>query len=109
MLRKFVRRNKNNDLVKEFHLLDANPSYASIRYSDGREGNVSVCDLAPSPMKSIQSNHSHDKPQNLLGESIQSNQSSDESQNLLADEETSMGLQDLKDAFSIDLPLGDTS
>ena len=52
MLRKFVRLNKNNDLV-EVQLLDANPSYANIRYSDGREGNVSVSDLSPCPRKPI--------------------------------------------------------
>ena len=92
MLRKFVRLHKNDDLVEEVHILDANPSYASIRYSDGREGNVSVSDLSPCPRKSIQSNQSNDEPQNLL-----------------ADEETSMGLQDLNDAPRIDLPSGDTS
>ena len=109
MLRKFVRLHKNDDLVEEVHLLDANPSYASIRYSDGREGNVSVSDLSPCPRKSIQSNQSNGEPPNLLGESIQSNQSNDEPRNLLADEETSMGLQDLNDAPSIDLPSGNTS
>ena len=35
--------------------------------------------------------------------------SNDEPQNLLADEETSMGSQDLNDAPSIDLPSGDSS
>ena len=46
MLRKFVRLNKNDDVV-EVQLLDANPSYANIHYSDGREGNVSNSDLSP--------------------------------------------------------------
>ena len=53
MLRKFVQLNKNNDLVEEVQLLDANPSYANIRYSDGREGNVSISDLSPCPRKPI--------------------------------------------------------
>ena len=37
MLRKFLRLNKNDDLVEEVQLLHANSSYAKIRYSDGRE------------------------------------------------------------------------
>ena len=48
-LRRFVRQNKNEDLVEEVDLIEANPTYASIRYSDGRESTVSVRDLAPCP------------------------------------------------------------
>ena len=51
MLRKFVRLHKNDDLVDEVELINANPSYANIRYSDGRETNVSICDLSPCPRK----------------------------------------------------------
>ena len=48
-LRRFVRQNKNENLVEEVDLIEANPTYASIRYSDGRESTVSVRDLAPCP------------------------------------------------------------
>ena len=53
MLCKFVRLNKNHDLGKEVKLLDANPSHANIRFSDGRERNVSISDLSPCPRKPI--------------------------------------------------------
>ena len=46
LLRKFVKVHKNNDLV-EVQLIDANPTYANIRYADGRKGTVSIEDLAP--------------------------------------------------------------
>ena len=51
MLRKFVRLHKNDDLVDEVELINANPSYANIRYSDGRETSVSISDLSPCPRK----------------------------------------------------------
>ena len=49
MLRKFLRNHKNDDLVEEVQLLDANPQYANIRYRDGRESSVSLSDLSPCP------------------------------------------------------------
>ena len=52
MLCKFVRLHKNDDLVEEVQLLDANPSYASIRFPDGRESSVSLIDLSPCPRTS---------------------------------------------------------
>ena len=54
MLRKFVRLHKNDDLVDEVELINANPSYANIRYSDGRETSVSISDLSPCPRKPCQ-------------------------------------------------------
>ena len=42
MLRKFVRLHKNDDLVDEVELINANPSYTNIRYSDGKETSVSI-------------------------------------------------------------------
>ena len=51
MLRKFVRLHKNDDLVDKVELINANPSYANIRYSDGRETSVSISDLSPCPQK----------------------------------------------------------
>ena len=53
MLHKFVQLNKNNDLVEEVQLLDANPLYVNIHYSDGQEGNVSISDLFPCLQKPI--------------------------------------------------------
>ena len=45
-LKRFVR-NKNDPLVDEVELLEANPKYAHIRYPDGRETSVSLRHLAP--------------------------------------------------------------
>ena len=46
LLRRFVR-NKDEPLCDRVELLEANPNYALIRYSDGRESSVSTSDLAP--------------------------------------------------------------
>ena len=46
MLRRFVR-NKDEPLVDEGDILDANPSFAHIRFPDVRESTVSTTDLAP--------------------------------------------------------------
>ena len=50
LLRRFVR-NKNEPLVDEVELMEANPNFAHIRFPDGRESTVSVTDLAPCPSK----------------------------------------------------------
>ena len=34
-------------------MIDANPTYANVRYADGREGTVSIRDLAPCPEGSL--------------------------------------------------------
>ena len=47
LLRKFVRNSKNDPLVEEVELVEVNPQYAHIKYSDGRESTVSIQDLAP--------------------------------------------------------------
>ena len=47
MLRRFVHHSKTDPLVDEVQLIDVNPSYAYIRYSDGRESTVSLKDLSP--------------------------------------------------------------
>ena len=46
-LRKFAKVNKYDDSVQEVQLLHANPSYATVRFKDGRESNVLQKDLAP--------------------------------------------------------------
>ena len=50
LLRRFVR-NKNEPLVDEVELMEANPNFAHIRFPDGRVSTVSVTDLAPCPSK----------------------------------------------------------
>ena len=47
-LRKFIR-NKSDPLCERVYLLDANPSYAHVRLSNGNETTVSTSDLAPVP------------------------------------------------------------
>ena len=48
LIRRFVRSSKNVPLVDQVELLDANPTYANIRYS-GHESTVSIRDLALLP------------------------------------------------------------
>ena len=55
-LRKFVRRSKTDPLVEKVRLLHVNPSYAFIKYPDGRESSVSLRDLAPCPNDKYPSN-----------------------------------------------------
>ena len=47
LLRRFVRHSKQEPLVDEVELLEANPQYAFIRYANGKESTVSIKDLAP--------------------------------------------------------------
>ena len=47
LLGKFAKAHKNDDLVEEVQLIEANATYASIRYANGRESTVSINDLAP--------------------------------------------------------------
>ena len=49
MLRRYVRHTNNDPLVDEVELTDINPTYAHIRYPDGRESTVSLRDLSPCP------------------------------------------------------------
>ena len=46
-LRKHVRRSKYDPVVQEVELIEANPEYAHVRFDNGREGTVSLRDLAP--------------------------------------------------------------
>jgi len=52
-LRKHVRTSKDDDLVEEVELLEANLMYARERHEDGREKNVSPSDLAPCPPANV--------------------------------------------------------
>ena len=49
LLRRFVRPDKHSPLVEEVELTAVNPTYAHIRYPDGRESTVALKHLAPSP------------------------------------------------------------
>ena len=51
-LRKFIR-NKSDPLCERVYLLDANPSHAHVRLSNGNETTVSTSDLAPVPENGI--------------------------------------------------------
>ena len=44
-----MRTHKNDDLVRKVELTEANPSFARVRFPDGRESTVSLEDLAPYP------------------------------------------------------------
>ena len=70
LLRRFVRRSKQDPLVDEVQLIEANPQYAFIRYPDGRESTVSIKDLAPTGEVRELSEEVPDAPQvmNLNGE-----------------------------------------
>jgi hypothetical protein len=53
LLRRYVR-SKTDPLVDEVDLIDCNPTFAHVKYPDGRESTVSVQDLAPCPRFSSQ-------------------------------------------------------
>ena len=58
LLRNFEKANKNDELVKQVELLEANPHYALIKDQRGITKTVSVRDLAPCPRNDNQySNH----------------------------------------------------
>ena len=52
LLRRFVRNSKQDPLVDEVDLIEANPHYAYVRFPNGRESTVSVKDLAPTAERS---------------------------------------------------------
>ncbi|KRX34354.1 Retrovirus-related Pol polyprotein from transposon 17.6, partial [Trichinella murrelli] len=47
LLKKHVRNSKTDPLVEEVQLLEVNPTYAHVRFPDGRESSVSTRHLAP--------------------------------------------------------------
>jgi len=75
LLRKFVRSNKQDDLVEEVELTHVNPTYAHIRYKDGRESTVSLSDLAPCPRNTSNIEHSELEVDKELSSDSQSSQS----------------------------------
>ena len=55
LLRRFVGT-KNQPLVDVVKLIEANPNFAIVKFSDGRESTVSVAELAPSPTHEVEAN-----------------------------------------------------
>ncbi|XP_068246856.1 uncharacterized protein [Palaemon carinicauda] len=47
LLRRQVRHSKNDPLVDEVEIVEANPEYAHVKFPDGRESTVSLRHLAP--------------------------------------------------------------
>ena len=75
LLRKFVRSNKQDGLVEEVELTHLNPTYAHIRYTDGRASTVSLSDLAPCPKNTSNIEHSELEVDKELSSESQSSQS----------------------------------
>ena len=61
LLKNFDRSSKHDSLVEEVELLETNPTYAHIKYPNGRESTVSIQHLAPlgtqSPLKDVCESH----------------------------------------------------
>ena len=72
-LRRYVRSSKYDPLVDEVELVHDNPTYAQVKFADGRESTVSVKDLARCP--------SSDDVSNLRSNSEMSSFSEDEVSN----------------------------
>ena len=48
-VKRFVRNSKSDPYVDEVELINVNPTYADVRYPDGREATVSIRDISPCP------------------------------------------------------------
>ena len=69
LLRRFVRHSKQEPLVDEVQLLEANPSYAYVKHQDGRESTVSIRDLAPTgEVRDVSGSSQFNEPSNLPDE-----------------------------------------
>ena len=55
---KFVRHLKNDPLIQEVELLNANPIHAHIRYGNGCELTVSLYDLVPCLLQTLVNEYS---------------------------------------------------
>ncbi|KRZ96763.1 Pro-Pol polyprotein [Trichinella sp. T8] len=63
LMRRLNRTNKQDTLVEEVELLEANPKYAHVRLSDGRETTESLRHLAPAGGKFVTEDGSRDETQ----------------------------------------------
>ena len=93
-------RNKNDPLVEEAELIEANPHYTHVKLNDGREINVSLRDLARNPVADAAndtnlSSHSDDIENTILP------QSDNESNSFLQPDITSNGRAAPDDTESI--------
>ena len=50
---RFIHANKNDPLVDQVDLQEADPTYPHVRYLDGRESTVYLRDLAPCPCSPV--------------------------------------------------------
>ena len=73
MFRRFVRYTKNDPLVYEVHLMDINPSYAHIRYLDGRESTVAIKHLPACPAPPIVVDRDTTSPLSHINKDITTN------------------------------------
>ena len=69
LLSRYVRANKNDPLVDQVDLQEANPTYAHLRYMDGRQSTVSLRDLAPCPGIPLDMAHTQPPPMQPEGAS----------------------------------------
>ena len=60
-MRRFVRPTSSSPMVERADIIDVNPTYANIRFPNGRETSVSLRDLAPYPSFSDFSQSEGDK------------------------------------------------
>ena len=65
LLRRFVRNSKQDPLVDEVQIVELNPSYAHVRFKDGRESTVSISDLAPPGVRPSNKTSPSVSPDNL--------------------------------------------
>ena len=69
LLCRFVCANKNDPLVDQVDLQEANPTYAHVCYMDGRQSTVSLRDLAPCPSIPLDMAHTQTPPMQPEGAS----------------------------------------
>ena len=72
LLRRFVRTSKNDPFVDQVEITDANPTYAHVKYPDGRESSVSLRDLAPCPITPVRNEPQGTLPKRRSGKWISS-------------------------------------
>jgi len=70
LLKHHVRSSKFEPLVDEVELIEANPNYAHIRFSDGREDTVALKHLAPRNVDSISTEVQPESQNNRSGKNL---------------------------------------
>lgn len=77
LLKRHVRASKYEPLVENVELIEANPCYAHIRYSNGHEDTVSVKHLAPCGQENEESSTPASDPLLMSEDTIEKQQSTD--------------------------------